>query len=131
VALLAARKADVEALTFLSEDDPRQAPADTAAQAGHLGIAAFLGELQLQQAVQRLRDGRENDRGKIAGASVLITPESHVLVWFEAGLHLKACPGRNSICSSQAGIDCHSEDQWKIPVALEQKYCYIMRCREK
>lgn len=65
VALLAARRADVEALTFLHEGSPpgAQAPADWAAQGGQVGIAAFLGELQLQQAAQKLKDAGEQDPG--------------------------------------------------------------------
>jgi len=96
VALLAARKADVEALTFLSEGCPRQAPADIAAQAGHLGIAAFLGELQLQQAVQRLRDACGEDRGKMARGSGLVT-------WVE----LSESMDHTARCHLTPGGGCH------------------------
>jgi hypothetical protein len=56
----------VEALTFLCEGSPLggQAPADAAAQGGQAGIAAFLGELQLQQAAQRLTNAGEQDPGE-------------------------------------------------------------------
>ena len=71
VALLAAKKADVEAVTFLRDGIPpgAQAPADLAAEGGQVGLAAFLGELQLQQATQRLRDADEQDGGFLLGLS--------------------------------------------------------------
>lgn len=56
VALLAAREADADSLAAFSEQQSTETCSDLAARYGHLGLAAFLGELQLQQGVLKLAD---------------------------------------------------------------------------
>ena len=51
MALLAAWKADAGRLMHGPDSRHLKAASDLAAESGHLGIAAFLGELQLQQGV--------------------------------------------------------------------------------
>lgn len=61
VALLLAKQASTEAVTFVSETQPRLTPADSAAQAGHRGIAAFLSEEHLMQGVLKLSNAAEGE----------------------------------------------------------------------
>ena len=56
VALLAARNADVDATSQNRPPQLGKTAADLAAENGYLGVAAFLGELQLQQGVLRLTE---------------------------------------------------------------------------
>lgn len=54
VALLAAREADVDAIAEPPEINASKTASDLAAENGHLGMAAFLAELQLQQGILKL-----------------------------------------------------------------------------
>ena len=63
VALLVARDANMEAMTYMTELHSRLTAADTAAGNGNRGIAAFLGEQQLQQSVLKLKEASTSSPG--------------------------------------------------------------------